>query len=123
MIITPYQYNLCDVLLILSIQINKWTDTSHLEAMFRRCNAHFEKLLQKYLMSSSSDVDTLVLHTRAHFDRNDWQNIPENLAAIFAVWSLTSSEVFQESKNMDVVLRPHPIQVILLLYLSLVVSN
>jgi hypothetical protein len=67
-------------------------------------------------MAADSEIDSLIRITRAKLDGKDWnvakEVLPESLAAIFAVWSVTASKAFfQESKNMDTVLRPHPIQV------------
>lgn len=77
-------------------------------------------------MASSTDLDNFVLRTRAQFDGKDWRAtkdaLPDNLAAIFAVWSVSASKAFyQESKNMETVLRPHPIQVRFFLLVLLII--
>lgn len=70
-------------------------------------------------MSSEKDLDDLVIKIQSQFNQ-DWKtlktNLPDILAVIFAVWSVSTSKAFfEDSKNMETVLRPHPVQVFLLL--------
>jgi hypothetical protein len=98
------------------MQRNKWTNTVHLQGVFDKYSKHFVEVLQQQLLATPRETDTFIATTRANFEGKEGramrESLPESLAAIFAVWSVSfSKEFYAESKNMEAVLQPHPIQV------------
>lgn len=99
------------------MQRNKISDEVKelLRIAYVRFENKFDQLLQKYLFASG-EVDDLVRLTRDQLSSGGWDtikaNLPESLASVFAVWSISYSKTFYlNSKNKNSILRPHPIQV------------
>ncbi len=77
-------------------------------------------LLKGYLITPPEELEKFAqrikLQVSAHKRNRSWtkfrETLPEVLAAIFAVWSVSSSASFYAStKNKNSILRPHPVQV------------
>lgn len=94
-----------------------------LDIAYQKYSTRFETHLSKYLLLSTSDLDELVNQVSDSFAanrRSNWndirEHIPVMLAGILAVWSISNSKSFyQQTKNKNSVLRPHPVQVFSLL--------
>jgi hypothetical protein len=76
----------------------------------------YDGYLNKYLLSTDGELDVLIQQVQMQVSPSDWrktrENLPDTLAAIFTVWSVSASkEFYKHTKDLQTVLKPHPIQV------------
>jgi uncharacterized membrane protein YgcG len=85
-------------------------------------DAHLEKYLTDYSPEPLSKLVTKVVRRGRQMDGKDYREvkaqIPELLAGVFAIWSIDSTgALFKATRRKEVLIQPHPVQVVAILRL------
>ena len=88
------------------------TEISELQNLYRSCEGIYNNLLKEHL--GSPNFIAIVNKVKILVKNNPKQNLAEIVANIFALWSLTNSELefISKTQDLDYFKKPHPVQMI-----------